>query len=77
MNEAMFGKIFSALVEAADSYLLRSKLHTANDGSMAEQIGRYNGFELSARDLTWSYASFISAVMARESLKQKYYMMAQ
>ncbi|KAI5481605.1 glucoamylase/glucan 1,4-alpha-glucosidase-like protein [Pseudohyphozyma bogoriensis] len=38
---------------------------TPNDGSFAEQFDRNTGAPLSAKDLTWSYASFLTANSAR------------
>lgn len=51
-----------------DRYMRRVRLHVGDDGSMAEQIGKWNGYMLSARDLTWSYAAFLTAAEAREKL---------
>ena len=36
------------------------------NGSMAEQFSKHDGFQLSARDLTWSYASLLTANMRRK-----------
>tara|TARA_B100001248_G_scaffold262731_2_gene261842 strand:- start:11888 stop:13120 length:1233 start_codon:yes stop_codon:yes gene_type:complete len=41
-------------------YLKRSRLHMGEDGNMAEQYDKYNGYMLGAKDLTWSYASFLT-----------------
>ena len=38
------------------------------NGSMAEQFSKHDGFQLSARDLTWSYASLLTANMRRNSI---------
>ena len=35
---------------------------------MAEQFGRDDGAPLSARDLTWSYAAFLTAIARREGV---------
>ncbi|MCB0357072.1 MAG: glycoside hydrolase family 15 protein [Bdellovibrionales bacterium] len=57
-------------VEKADKTLERVLFHAGPDGSMAEQMNLYTGFMESARDLTWSYASFITAMRARKLAKQ-------
>lgn len=41
--------------------------HAMTNGSMAEQFSKYDGFQLSARDLTWSYAALLTAAMRRNS----------
>ena len=33
---------------------------------MSEQFSRYDGYQKGARDLTWSYASFLTAKWARD-----------
>ncbi len=57
---------FTARLHAlGDLYLKRVQLHANADGSLSEQIDRYDGFMGSARDLSWSYASYITAYWAR------------
>ncbi len=63
------GELVKALVTRGDQFLLRVKFHTPEDGALAEQFSRQNGFAVSARDLTWSYASFLTAVKARDLIK--------
>jgi glucoamylase len=48
-----------------DRYMRRARFHAARDGHMSEQMSRDNGYMLSAADLTWSYAAFITAYEAR------------
>jgi glucoamylase len=55
----------------ADSFLHRVKFHLDKEGRMAEQFDRYTGYQKSARDLSWSYAAFISSVRRRASLDQE------
>lgn len=38
------------------------------NGSLSEQFDKSSGYQLSARDLTWSYAALLTANMARNSL---------
>lgn len=55
------------LVTRGDELLQRGLFHSGQGGSMAEQMNRHTGYMESARDLTWSYASFITAMKARRS----------
>ncbi len=50
----------------ADDYVAIVKRYTPQDGSLAEQFSRDDGHPLSARDLTWSYASFLTATDRRD-----------
>lgn len=54
------------LKKIGDAYLLRALSHTDQQGSMAEQFDKHNGYMTSARDLTWSYSAFLTALMARD-----------
>jgi len=47
--------------EKGISYLARSIFHSSRDGHMSEQFSRYNGYMTGAEDLTWSYASYLTA----------------
>jgi glucoamylase len=40
------------------------------DGSMSEQFSKENGSPVSAKDLSWSYASVLTAVLAREEWRR-------
>ncbi|MBI1861010.1 MAG: glycoside hydrolase family 15 protein [Deltaproteobacteria bacterium] len=48
-----------------DDYLACTQFHMGDDGSMAEQMNRNTGFMQGAPDLTWSYASLLTAQWAR------------
>jgi len=60
---------FNEMVKLArvkgDTFLTRVKYHVDGTGSMSEQINRESGFMQGARDLTWSYAAFLSAIRYR------------
>ncbi|KAG1469674.1 hypothetical protein G6F56_003118 [Rhizopus delemar] len=58
-------EIISQVSLEADKFLATIRYHQQRNGSMSEQFSRYDGFMKGARDLTWSHASFISAVKAR------------
>jgi glucoamylase len=64
-KDAAFREIVRAMREAGDAALRRTKLHAASDGSLDEQMNRDNGYAQGARDLTWSYASMLTAIWAR------------
>lgn len=53
------------LIRQGDSYLERNRVHANPDGSFSEQINRYSGHQQGAPNLTWSHASFLTAVWAR------------
>lgn len=70
-NRDLFDKIIAGLIQSADNMLEAAKSFCATyaDGTslhMSEQIDRRSGQQKSLGDLTWSYASTISAVLARE-----------
>ncbi|KAI0009288.1 carbohydrate-binding module family 20 protein [Xylariaceae sp. FL0662B] len=60
---------YTALYEAvsayADGFIDVVSQYTPSDGSMSEQYSRDDGSQLSARDLTWSYAAFLSTAARR------------
>jgi glucoamylase len=56
-----------ALIAQGDRIMQTVRDYTPVDGSLAEQFDKANGQPRSARHLTWSYASFITAAQARES----------
>jgi glucoamylase len=60
-----FAMLLQALHDEGDSFLARSRAHGSLDGHFSEQMGRDSGFMQGASDLTWSYASFLSAAWAR------------
>lgn len=47
-----------------DEFLNRARFHMG-DNHMSEQINRQNGYMQGAYDLTWSYASFLTAISHR------------
>ena len=51
-------------VGAGKAFLERSAYHAGRDGRLSEQFNRFNGYMQGARDLTWSYASYLSAYIA-------------
>lgn len=57
--------ITKAIRKYADGFLSIVEKYTPADGALAEQFNRDTGIPLSATDLTWSYASFLSATDRR------------
>jgi glucoamylase len=56
------GRVF---VERGDGYLETVRTYTPASGDMSEQFDQKTGAQTSARHLAWSYAAFISSVVAR------------
>jgi len=60
--------IAQAFAAAGDSVMLRLKEHVGEDaGHLDEQIDRDTGAQMSAKDLTWSYAEVLLAMNARDA----------
>ncbi|MCB0351098.1 MAG: glycoside hydrolase family 15 protein [Bdellovibrionales bacterium] len=49
-----------------DGYMKRGAFHAHRKGHMSEQMDKQSGYMLSAEDLTWSYAAFLTALEARQ-----------
>lgn len=49
----------------ADQYFSIQQMHVGTNMSMSEQFNRTTAAQQGARDLTWSYAAFVSAARAR------------
>jgi glucoamylase len=59
-----------ALVAKGDALVNRVKFHANADGSLSEQMDRYNGFMKSAPNLTWNYAAVLTAANERAKAMQ-------
>ncbi|MGZ3724648.1 MAG: glycoside hydrolase family 15 protein [Pseudobdellovibrio sp.] len=57
-------------IELGDAFFARVQLHANTDGSLSEQISRFNGYMTSAVDLTWNYAAILTTSWARERAQQ-------
>ncbi|KAI3328976.1 carbohydrate-binding module family 20 protein [Xylariaceae sp. AK1471] len=56
-----FPRILKAVTDYADSFVAVVEKYTPANGSLAEQFNKTSPFKpTSARDLTWSYAAFVS-----------------
>lgn len=67
-SAALSEELIQALIQRGDQFIARVRRHTPADGGLSEQFSRQNGSPLSARDLTWSYASFLTAIEARKQI---------
>lgn len=60
--------IVSAVETYADGFVAVVQEYTPSNGAMSEQYDRNNGSPLSASDLTWSYAAFLTATERRDGV---------
>lgn len=67
-----FTKLTDAIIAYADGFVETALKYTPQGGALAEQYSRDNGNPLSARDLTWSYASFVTMRGARLAATSNY-----
>ncbi|KAF2106605.1 1, 4-alpha-D-glucan glucohydrolase [Lophiotrema nucula] len=67
-----FTKLVDAALAYADAFVSIALKYTPASGALAEQYSRENGTAVSARDLTWSYASFVTMRAARLSATTDY-----
>lgn len=54
-----------ALLRRGDAFMATLRTLTPADGALSEQVDRETGAQTSARNLTWSYAAFVSAARLR------------
>jgi glucoamylase len=65
-NRAEFSHILKAVTDYADSFVAVVEKYVPADGSLAEQFNKTAPFKpTSAKDLTWSYAAFVSMAERR------------
>lgn len=65
-SSSTYTTLTTAIKTYADGYMSIVEKYTPSGGGLAEQFSRSNGGPLSATDLTWSYAAFLTAVAARK-----------
>lgn len=69
-NHSAKGKrLILSLQTRGNDFLETVRHYIGSQGEMSEQFDRQAGVPVSAPDLTWSYASFLSALHARDTLK--------
>lgn len=64
-GSANFNTVITGMLKFADDQMARAAYHSPTSGSLSEQFSRTDGFQKGARDLTWSYASFLTTAWAR------------
>ncbi|GJN74336.1 glucoamylase precursor [Purpureocillium lilacinum] len=64
-GSATFTSIVDAVSAYADGFVNIVATYAAANGSLAEQFSKDDGHPMSARDLTWSYAAFLTAAARR------------
>ncbi|GAA5936070.1 hypothetical protein JCM1841_000008 [Sporobolomyces salmonicolor] len=62
-----FEKVTSAVFDYADGFVNVVRQYTPANGTLAEQFNKTDGVPTSARDLTWCYVAFLTAVHARSA----------
>ena len=71
-QDATHFDIVQATLEAGDAVMYRLYQKVKGDnGHIAEQIDRNNGAQKNAKDLTWSYANILSAMVERQKVALK------
>lgn len=65
-SDARFASLIQAIRNSGDDMMRRVHYHADASGALSEQIDRNTGFMESAANLTWSYASFLTAFKASE-----------
>lgn len=67
-NSNTYKSIVDAVRTYADGYMEVVQKYTPSNGGLAEQFDKNNGSPLSAVDLTWSYAAFLTAAERRDGV---------
>jgi glucoamylase len=62
-------QLTSAVKSFADGFIEIAAKYTPSNGGLAEQFDKGTGQPLSAADLTWSYASVLTAAASRGGVK--------
>lgn len=64
-SSATYTTLFDAVTTYAEGYMNVVATYAPSNGSLSEQFDKSTGTPLSAYDLTWSYAAFLSAANRR------------
>ncbi|KAJ7643801.1 glucoamylase [Roridomyces roridus] len=67
-STATYTTLTAAVKTFADGFLAINAKYTPANGSLSEQFSRNDGTELSAADLTWSYAATLTSFNARAGI---------
>jgi glucoamylase len=65
-SSSAYSSLMTAIRTYADGFLSIVQEHTPTDGALSEQFSKVNGSQISAIDLTWSYAAFLTATDRRD-----------
>ena len=60
----------TAAVERGDTFMRTVQAYTPASGDLSEQFDRATGAQISAKQLAWSYAAFITAAASRRRAVQ-------
>ena len=69
---AAHGDDARSFIERGDAYLATVRAYTPDTGDLSEQFDQTTGVQTSAKHLAWSYAAFISCVVARRFALQRH-----
>ncbi|KUJ13234.1 starch-binding glucan 1,4-alpha-glucosidase [Mollisia scopiformis] len=64
-STSTYTTLYNAVKTYADGYVNVVATYAQSNGSLSEQFSKSNGVPLSAYDLTWSYAAFLTAAARR------------
>lgn len=67
-SSSTFQSVVQAATAYADGFVAIVAKYTPSGGALAEQFSKDDGTPLSARDLTWSYASLLTAANRRAGI---------
>ncbi|KAG8684944.1 hypothetical protein FRC08_013398, partial [Ceratobasidium sp. 394] len=67
-TSTQYSTLTSAIKTYADGFVAIVQTYIGTNGALAEQFSKSNGAPTSAADLTWSYASALTAFEARSSI---------
>jgi glucoamylase len=59
--------LFKALFDRGDMFMSMVRVHTPDSGELSEQFDQTDGAQTSAKNLTWSYAAFVTAFASRRA----------
>jgi glucoamylase len=68
LGNPSWDNMITGLIQQGDAIMNHSRIYVDPFGGMAEQVHRDTGTQAGARDLSWSYSSFIRAATAREKV---------
>lgn len=69
-NSLAFNMTLNNIFKYGDSFLDVVRTHMSHEGEMSEQFNKYTGFIQGAKDLSWSYSSFLDAVRSRSNAQK-------